>query len=67
MKSGTTRQKALRRKQSLNEVVLKELAVAMPNGARREDFSDLVGKWTSDPSFDEMLAAQRQIDPEVWK
>jgi hypothetical protein len=30
------------------------------------DFSDLVGRWTPDPAFDEILAAQRQIDPEKW-
>jgi hypothetical protein len=34
---------------------------------RRADFSDLVGRWTSDPAFDEVLAAQRQIDPDKWK
>ncbi|MGA3024317.1 MAG: hypothetical protein ABSF98_06075 [Bryobacteraceae bacterium] len=28
-------------------------------GQRRADFSDLVGQWTPDPAFDEILAAQR--------
>jgi hypothetical protein len=31
------------------------------------DFSSLVGKWEPDPEFDEILAAQRQIDPDLWK
>jgi hypothetical protein len=26
------------------------------------DFSGLVGRWTADPEFDEIVAAQRQID-----
>ena len=61
------RQKAARRKQSLNQVILDELTAATVQGARRADFSDLVGRWTPDPSFDEILAAQRQIDPDKWK
>jgi len=34
---------------------------------RRADFSSFVGRWTDDPEFDEIMAAQRQIDPELWK
>ena len=34
---------------------------------RKADFSDLVGRWTPDPAFDEILAAQRQIDWDKWK
>jgi hypothetical protein len=61
------RQKAARRKQSLNRVILDELAAATGHGVRHADFSDLVGKWTPDPAFDQILAAQRQIDPDKWK
>ena len=61
------RQKAARRKQSLNQVILEELTGATIGGRRRADFSDLVGHWTPDPAFDEILAAQRQIDWEKWK
>jgi hypothetical protein len=41
----------------------------MATGAhmRRADFSDLVGRWKADPAFDEILSAQREIDPEKWK
>jgi plasmid stability protein len=61
------RAKAARRKKSLNQVIVDELIVATLGGAQREDFSDLVGAWTPDPAFDEILASQRQIDPEQWK
>jgi hypothetical protein len=30
------------------------------------DFSDLVGQWSQDPDFDEIIAAQRQIDWAKW-
>ncbi len=29
--------------------------------------SNLVGQWTPDPAFDEIIAAQRQIDWDKWK
>jgi len=61
------RQKAARRKQSLNRVILDELIAASIGQRRKADFSDLVGKWTPDPAFDEIMAAQRQIDWEKWK
>jgi hypothetical protein len=61
------RQKAERRKQSLNQVILDELTAATVGHPRRADFSDLVGRWTPDPAFDEILAAQRQIDRDKWK
>lgn len=56
------RQKAAQRKQSLNQVILDELTVATVGGKQRADFSDLAGRWNPDPAFDEILAAQRQID-----
>jgi hypothetical protein len=61
------RQKASRRKQSLNQVILEELTVATIGGQRRADFSDVAGRWIADPAFDEILAAQRQIDWDKWK
>ena len=61
------RQKAARRKQSLNRVVLEELTVAAIGGQPRADFADLAGRWTPDPAFDEILAAQRRIDRDKWK
>jgi hypothetical protein len=31
---------------------------------KRGSFLKFVGKWAPDPAFDEILAAQRQIEPE---
>ncbi len=61
------RQKAARRRQSLNQLILEELSVATTGGHQRADFSDVVGRWTPDPAFDEILAAQRKIDWDKWK
>jgi len=61
------RTKAARRKQSLNQVIVDELIAATIGRSVKADFSDLVGKWTPDPAFDEMIAAQRQIDWDKWK
>lgn len=61
------RQRAARRKQSLNQLILEELTTATIGDRPKADFSDLVGRWTPDPAFDEILATQRQIDREKWK
>ena len=61
------RRKAAQKKQSLNQVIVTELTLATVGQKRRADFSDLVGRWTPDPGFDEILAAQRQIDWDKWK
>jgi hypothetical protein len=61
------RKKAAQRNQSLNQVIIGELTVATVGHERKADFSDLVGRWTPDPAFDEIVASQRQIDPDKWK
>lgn len=61
------RERAARRKQSLNQVIVEELTEATIGQRPRADFSDLVGRWTPDPAFDEIVAAQRQIDWDKWK
>jgi hypothetical protein len=61
------RQKAVQRNESLNQVILDELTEATVGRRQRADFSDLVGEWIPDPAFDEVLAAQRQIDWDKWK
>jgi hypothetical protein len=61
------RQIASQRKQSLNQVIVDELTCAVMGHKRYADFSDLVGQWTSDPAFDEIIAAQRQVDLEKWQ
>jgi hypothetical protein len=61
------RRKAAQRRQSLNQVILDELAEAAAGRKQRADYTDLVGRWAPDPAFDEILAAQRQIDWEKWR
>ena len=61
------RKKAAQLKISLNQVVIEELTRATIGRSRKADFSDLVGQWTPDPAFDEIIAAQRQIDWDKWK
>jgi hypothetical protein len=61
------RDKARRGKKSLNQVVIEELAASTHQKPVRIDLSDVVGKWTSDPAFDEVIASQRKIDLKKWK
>jgi hypothetical protein len=59
--------KAAQLKISLNQIVIEELTRATIGRTRKADFSDLVGQWTPDPAFDEIIAAQRQIEWDKWK
>ena len=61
------RRRAALRKQSLNQIIVEELTDAAVGRRPKADFSDLVGQWTADAGFDEVMAAQRQIDAERWK
>ena len=61
------RAKAAQLKISLNQVVVNELTRATVGQVRKADFSALVGQWTPDPEFDDIIAAQRQIDWDKWK
>ena len=61
------RRKAAMGKLSLNQLILQELTVATTGSRRRADFSDLLGRWTPDAAFDEILSSQRQIDWDKWK
>jgi hypothetical protein len=61
------RAKAAQLKISLNQVVVNELTRATIGHARKADFSSLVGQWTPDPEFDDIIASQRQIDWDKWK
>lgn len=61
------RKKAAQRQSSLNQIIVEEL-IAVTTGVReRADFRDVVGQWTPDPAFDEIIATQRQIEPDKWK
>jgi hypothetical protein len=61
------RQRAKQRGASLNQLLVDELTTATMGHPKRADFSDLLGKWTPDGSFDEIVASQRRIDPDKWK
>lgn len=61
------RRKAAQRKLSLNRLILDELATAAKGQKAKADFTDLVGQWSPDPAFDEVIAAQRRIDRKKWK
>lgn len=61
------RKKAAQLKLSLNQLVVDELTRATIGRPRKADFSEFVGQWTPDPAFDEIIAAERQIDWDKWK
>ena len=61
------RRKAARRKLSLNQIIIDELTAVTTGVRKRADFQDLAGQWTADPAFDDIIASQRQIDPDKWK
>ena len=60
------RQKAAAARQSVNQVVIGELARATAGTVKKSDFTQFVGSWEADPAFDEALASQRTIDPAKW-
>ncbi|MBK7928937.1 MAG: hypothetical protein IPJ98_16050 [Bryobacterales bacterium] len=61
------RRKAEGRKLSLNQLIVEELALATGADVVHADFTDLVGKWTADPGFDDVIASQRKIDRKKWR
>jgi hypothetical protein len=61
------RNKASQLKLSLNQVIIDELTRTTIGRTRKGDFSGLVGQWTPDPAFEEVVASQRQIDWDKWK
>jgi hypothetical protein len=61
------RRRATQRKLSLNQLIVEELTAVTTGARKRADFRDVTGKWTPDPAFDEIVASQRQIDPDKWK
>jgi len=64
------RERARTAGQSLNEAALEALMDgAGLNGVRRKrrDLSDIIGMWKPDKAFEDALAAQDQIDEDLWK
>jgi plasmid stability protein len=64
------RRRAKEEGKSLNEVALEALSEGVglgPQKLRRRDLSDLAGTWTPDAEFKKAIAAQDQIDEDLWK
>ena len=61
------RSKAARRKLSLNQVIIEELSAVTTGLRKRADFHGIAGQWTLDTDFHDIIASQRQIDPDKWK
>jgi plasmid stability protein len=61
------RERAARGGKSLNQEIVDTLTGATLGRRRYADFSDLGPAWQEDAGFDEMLAAQRQIDEAKWQ
>ncbi len=63
------RRKAVAERRSLNDVAVEALGASTcsEEEAVYHDIDHLVGTWVEDPAFDEALAAQDQVDEEMWK
>jgi plasmid stability protein len=64
------RAQAKREHKSLNEVLLAALQRALGIDGEppaQRDLADVVGTWQDDPEQERVLAAQRSVDPELWK
>lgn len=64
------RQRARAAGKSLNEVTLDALVrgLGVTEGAlKHRDLGDVAGTWQPDRATDEALAAQRRVDPELWR
>jgi len=65
------RRKAANERRSLNDLLKEALAKEAGDSpaARRayRDLDELVGTWVEDRAFDDAVAAQDQIDPDLWR
>ena len=62
----------IRREDGREFLLSPALAIPPAKGAdaaerKRRDLADLAGTWVEDPAFDQALAGQDQVDPELWK
>ena len=67
---ATLRRVAREEGRSLNDVTIDALvrgAGLSQQQRRQRDLSDVAGTWQEDPAFDEAVAAQDTIDPELWR
>ena len=64
------RRRAKEEGKSLNQVTVEALAAASGVAeapVRYHDLDSLSGTWQADPEFEDALAAQDQVDPDVWQ
>ena len=64
------RRKAREQGKSLNEVAVEALAQGAGVGeerCRQRDLSDIARTWRKDRAFDDAIATQDTIDPELWR
>lgn len=64
------RQRARATRKSLNEAAIEALTEGVGVAAaprKRRDLSDIAGTWVSEPEVEAVLAAQDQIDEELWR
>jgi len=64
------RRKARNQGKSLNDVTIEALALGAWLGdqrCRQRDLGDIAKTWQKDPAFDNAIAAQDAIDPELWR
>jgi hypothetical protein len=67
---GLLRRRARDEGKSLNEVALEAIVRGLGLSAdaiQRRDLSDVAGGWHTDKSTDDALAAQRSVDPDLWR
>jgi hypothetical protein len=64
------RRRAKRGRKTLNQAAVEAMIDGLElkvEGARRRSVRDLLGARSRDPKLEQALAAQRRIDPEIWK
>jgi len=63
------REWACRRKISLNRAVVDALkrGVGIEEEQEKSDLDDLIGTWQEDTEFDQALADQDTIEPDLWR
>jgi hypothetical protein len=64
------RERARAAGKSLNDVAIEALAqgVGVIGAIRkRRNLDDIAGSWKTDKAFDDAIAAQDQVDEELWK
>lgn len=64
------RERARSAQKSLNEAAIDALAEGTglkEHRRKRRDLSDIAGTWKSDKAFESALAAQDEVDEDLWK